>query len=57
MANKIVCDICGGECESSGSYKLIYWCFLRTRKEDICYDCMSEIKKIIRENKRLKRSI
>lgn len=49
MAKKIVCDVCGKECKNSGRYEMVYRCFIRVKKEDICYDCMNHIINIIRK--------
>lgn len=49
MAEKIVCDVCGKDCTYDSRYELKYTCFLRTKKEDICYECMTKIKKIIKD--------
>lgn len=48
MANKIVCDICGKECSDSGRYELWYKCVIRKKKEDICFECLKELRNFIR---------
>ncbi len=48
MASKKFCDICEGECKSSGWYNLTYTCLLGRRKEDICHECMKKIKSYIK---------
>lgn len=49
MAKKIICDVCGKECSTSGRYNFSYICMFKTEKKDICFNCFREIRSIIRE--------
>lgn len=48
MANKIVCDICGNECEDKERYQLIYRKFFNDFKRDICKSCILKIEKSVK---------
>ncbi|HLO11091.1 MAG TPA: hypothetical protein VK190_02420 [Pseudoneobacillus sp.] len=48
---KKICDICGEECSNSGRYELTYKCYMRHQRQDICFHCLEELKKAIRNKK------
>ena len=51
MAKQLICDICGRECQPSGRFELIYKCIWKIEKQDICYDCISKLSKMILDKK------